>query len=1112
MEFRILGPLEVWTDGAPTSLGGRKQRALLAMLLLRRNQVVSRDALIDGLWGERPPPSAGHTIEAYVHRLRKVLHNGTDESRLLTRPGGYLLRVGAAELDLDRFQRLVEEARAACAANAPWRAADELREALALWRGPPFGDLDSEPFAGGEVEWLAELHQGALEERIEADLALGQHHALIPELEALVARFPLRERLRGQLMLALHREGRQADALQIYRDTHRHLVDELGLEPSASLRTLERAILRQDPALELAPSPVAGAGRSHAPRSRGLAVLAGLALAAVAVASVVGFGRDGSAPASVRGNGLASIGLDNQRVGAVVPLDSGPGAVAFGFGSLWVTDFRHNAVVRVDPAGRVVQTIPVGSGPAGIAAGAGAVWVANNLDGTVSRIDPQTQTVVQEIDVTGAPADVAVTAGAVWVAGARGDSVVRIDPRSGKVEGAIAVEGRPRALTVGAGALWVSGGNGRTITRVDPKTNAVTATIPVGGGPDALSYGQGALWVANSLDGTISRVDPARNAVTSTIEVGDGPTGIAIARGMVWVVNEHDESLVQVDPRRGELVRTIGLDASPVAIATAGTRLWVGVRDAEPSHRGGTLVLLHPAARFDSIDPALQHTVLPAQLLGMTNDGLISFKHVGGRDGTQLVPDLATGVPFPTNAGRRYTFHLRAGIRYSNGEPVRAGDIRRGIERVFKLGGPAASYYDGIVGAAGCKRHPLRCDLSRGIVAADRDRAISFNLTAPDPDFLYQLALPFASAIPRGTPSREVGRHPVPATGPYMIASYRPRHELRLVRNPFFREWSRAARPDGYADQIVWKFGVRPENGISAVINGRADWMLSIGQALPSVRLRELEQRYPSQLHVNPLMQTDYMIFNVNTPPFDDVRVRRALNYALDRRAIARLFGASGARPTCQILPPQMSGYVRHCPYTRRPSHDGAWHGPDLAAARRLIRSSGTSGMKVVVWDTPEPGTFLEEGRATVALLHRLGYRASLRLVPDAIYARKSGNSRFHVQMSSGGWSADYPSPSSFIKLKLSCAAFRPGTDYTQNAGGFCDPAIDRQVDRAQRLQTWRPQRAARLWQRIERQLVARAVWLPMVTPRTTDFVSRRVGNYQFHPLWGLLVDQLWVR
>ena len=526
----------------------------------------------------------------------------------------------------------------------------------------------------------------------------------------------------------------------------------------------------------------------------------------------------------------------------------------------------------------------------------------------------------------------------------------------------------------------------------------------------------------------------------------------------------------------------------------------------------GTLVLLNPAPRFESIDPAIQAQLLPTQLLGMTNDGLVTFKHIAGRDGTQLVPDLATSLPLPADGGRSYTFRLRAGIRYSTGVPVRAADIRRGLERGFKVHGAARSFYSGIVGADRCMRAPERCDLSRGIVTDDHRRTITFNLTSPDPDLPYKLALPYAYAIPAGTPDRDVGTQPVPATGPYMIAGYRPGAELRLARNPEFHEWSRTAQPDGYADEIVWKLGVRPEAGTAAIIDGRADWMQSIGQALPAARLRDLERRYPSQLHANPLMQTDYMVFNVNVPPFNDVRVRRALNYALDRRAITRLFGASGARPTCQVLPPQMPGYAPICPYTSRPRSDGKWNAPDVATARHLIADSGTRGMKVVVWDTPEPGTFLEEGRATVTLLRRLGYRASLRLVADNVYARRSGNSRLRVQISSGGWSADYPSPSSFIKLKLSCGAFKPATDYNHNAGGFCDPALDRQAERAQRLQSRRPQRAAALWTRIERQLVDQAVWLPMVTPNTTDLVSRRVGNYQFHPLWGLLVDQLWVR
>jgi ABC-type transport system substrate-binding protein/DNA-binding SARP family transcriptional activator len=1064
VEFRILGPMEVWAGGALVPLGGPKQRAVLALLLLHRGRVVSRDALIDAIWGERPPPSAGHTLEAYVHRLRKLLGDGV----LLTRAPGYRLELGDGQLDLDRFERLVEEA----GEQPPERAAPRLREALGLWRGPPFADLAPGLFPPGELEALQDRREGALEDRIEADLARGRQRELVPELQTLVARFPLRERLRAQLMLALHRSGRRADALAAYRDARAQAVEALGLEPGLALRELHAAILRDDPAVAPPRTPLVALPRRRGPRAAAV-------LVALALAGTVAAGGGGAGPPPVRGDALVAVDASGHT--SAVALAGGPSAVAAGFGSLWVAEPRRNLVARAGRDGRVTDTIRVGSGPGAIAAGAGAVWVANGLDGTISRVDPGTATVVQTIRVPGTPAAVAVAAGSVWVAG---DDVVRIDAGTGRVRGTVHVEGHATAIAAAAGGVWVTAADARTLWRLDARTAAATARIPLPGGAAALAFDGHALWVAG--DSGVTRVDPVSGAVTATVPTGGTPAGLAAAAGRIWVADEARGRLLRIDPEREEVTREVRLEGRPSAVAAIGARVWVGVRDRARRHRGGTLVLLNPSREFDSIDPAIQHAVEPAQLLGMTNDGLVTFAHVGGREGTQLVPDLATALPAPTDDGRTYTFRLRSGIRYSDGTPVRASDIRRGIERLSALGSGEASAYAGI-----------------RVIADDERGTITFHLRAPDPDLLFKLALPYAYAVPPGTPDHDVGLHPVPATGPYMIARYRPGHELRLVRNPEFREWSERARPDGFPDEIVWRLGVAPEDGIAEVLAGRADWMLSIGQALPAARLRDLERRFPSRLHVNPLMQTDYMILNVRVPPFDDVRVRRALNLALDRRAIARLFGRGGARPTCQVLPPQMPGYTRYCPYGSRPA---------LATARRLVAASGTRGMKVVVWDTPEAGTFLEEGRATVALLRRLGYRASLRLVPDAEYARTSGNSRHRVQVSSGGWSADYPAPGSFIALKLSCRAFRPRSDYVHNAGGFCDPALDRRVERAQRLQAARPDEANAAWGRIERRLVDEAVWLPMVTPSTTDLVSRRVGDYQFHPLWGLLVDQLWVR
>jgi predicted ATPase/DNA-binding SARP family transcriptional activator len=240
LRFGLLGPLEIERDGERLAVGGPRQRALLALLLLHANEVVSRERLIDGLWGDDPPETAANALQVAVHGLRRAL----GATRIETRGSGYLVRVEPGELDLDRFRRLVERARGLDAA-----AAEPLAEALALWRGEPLADLADASFARVEAERLRELRWAAVEQRIDADLAGGRHADLIAELEWLVADEPLRERLRCQLIVALYRAGRQADALEAYRDARRRLIEELGVEPGPELRGLEGAILRQDAAL-----------------------------------------------------------------------------------------------------------------------------------------------------------------------------------------------------------------------------------------------------------------------------------------------------------------------------------------------------------------------------------------------------------------------------------------------------------------------------------------------------------------------------------------------------------------------------------------------------------------------------------------------------------------------------------------------------------------------------------------------------------------------------------------------------------------------------------------------------------------------------------------------
>ena len=247
MEFRVLGPLEVRRDGQSIELRGSKRRAVLAILVLHANEVVRTDRLIEELWPENPPTNAPAALHSHIWRLRKDL--GGDV--LGTKPWGYVLRTEPEAIDLRRFERLVVEARPLPAQERT----EQLLTALALWRGPALADLANEPALQVEIARLEELRLSTIEQRIDADLELGGHAELVRELEVLVAEHPLRERLRGQLILALYRSGRQAEALETYRETRRVLVEELGIEPSPELRELEQAILRQDPSLTPTPAP-----------------------------------------------------------------------------------------------------------------------------------------------------------------------------------------------------------------------------------------------------------------------------------------------------------------------------------------------------------------------------------------------------------------------------------------------------------------------------------------------------------------------------------------------------------------------------------------------------------------------------------------------------------------------------------------------------------------------------------------------------------------------------------------------------------------------------------------------------------------------------------------
>jgi peptide/nickel transport system substrate-binding protein len=1097
VEFAVLGPLEVRLEGLALPLGGPKQRAVLAILLLHGNEVVSRDRLIDGVWGEWPPSAAQRSIDSYVSRLRMQL--GKD--RIARTSAGYTIRVDPGELDLERFEALRKHGLAEASAGDRRAAAETIREALGLWRGAPIGDLATEPFAHEEAVRLEERRLLAIEELNDIRLTLGEEAELVPELRRLAAEHPFREHLLGQLMLALYRAGRQVEALAEYQRGRKRLAGELGLDPAPQLRELERRILEQDPTLST-PAPSA---RHPAPALRRRALLAAgavAALAAIAIATIVLDGSGGETTgAAARTGEVVGVSASSGERSTRVALSGTPAAIGSGARALWVADADAGTISRLDLASRsVVDQVAVGANPGTVAVGGGFVWSASVPGATVSRIDPETGTVTQTIGLGGArAAAIAYGQHGLWVADSTDDTLIELDPASGSVRRTLRLDLRPTALALGRAAIWVADYDTRTVQEVDPASGDTVATVSVGNGPAALVIVESGVWVANALDSTVTRIDPVGGSVVATIPVGSGPTALADAPGGVWVASRYSSTVSSIDAARNTVVRTLPVGGQPTALATIDGRLWIGVRPLA-QHRGGTLRLVHTRPLL--IDPALQADLPPPQADGLTRDGLVMYNQVSGPAGTQLVPDLALSLPTPTNGGTTYTFRLRPGIRYSDGSLLRASDFRRAIERDFNLGSSNSNLYAGIQGAKVCLHlDTTSCDLRSGIVTNDATGTITVDLVAPDSDFLAKLTVLGAGApVPRGTPAHSSPATPIPGTGPYKIASANHR-EIRYVRNPYFREWSHAAQPAGNPDEIVWRFGLAPSAEVRAVKRGEADWMADS----PGPLLAGIASRYASQLHTFPTTETDFFRLNTTRPPFNDVRVRRALNFALDRRAIVRIFGGSAAAsPTCQVLPPGIAGFAPYCPYTRTPNLRGIWAAADIGRARRLVAASGTRGERVTVWGwSDDPAISPRVVTYTADVLRRLGYRTRVQLVAHAAFDRLPFSVRRTVQLIPAGWLDT--SAYSFVSTWFSCSG-------GAQPRAFCDPALDRQMLRARAREASDARAAAALWKGIDHKLVDRAAWVPLVNERQIDFVSRRVKNFQHHPYWDILVDQLELR
>jgi YVTN family beta-propeller protein len=611
MEFRILGPLQVLDRGVDVPLGSPKERALLAVLLLHQGAVVSRERLIAELWGESPPPTAEKALNVHVSQLRKTLgHNG--QAAITTRHPGYAVAVEPEQLDAIRFERLVTQGQSRAAAGDVAAATELLSDALALWRGSALDGIELESAGRHDVDRLEELRLVAQMDRIDCDLARGVHEQLIGELDALVADHPLRERLRGQLMLALYCSGRQADALRCYRQARETLVGELGIEPSPALQRLEKAILNHDRSLET-PTGVTRAQATSAslaaeqpsrrsrlrigrvaPRRRWLALAA--ALTAGGIAAGVALSHSSKRPLLVPPNSIGVIDPHRDRVVATIHVGGRPGPVAYANGTTWVANVRDLTLTRIDArTRRVVGATPLGgSYPSALAASGRVVWSGDPIQAAVTRVAgtnlqtiPIQQAAVPEWGRGPCPTHIglAIGGGSVWVVCGPGFGraiLTAIDPLAGTQDAAEYTPANdPAAITYAEGALWVANFDANTVTELNPLDRTVKRNATVAAGPVAITAYAGSVWVVGSGQDAVSRIAIAADTgstLVTTIHVGHRPNAIASGAGAVWVTNQGDRTVSRIDPETNRVTATIPIGAEPSGVAVGGGMVWVGAQ------------------------------------------------------------------------------------------------------------------------------------------------------------------------------------------------------------------------------------------------------------------------------------------------------------------------------------------------------------------------------------------------------------------------------------------------------------------------------------------------------------------------------------------------------
>lgn len=515
-------------------------------------------------------------------------------------------------------------------------------------------------------------------------------------------------------------------------------------------------------------------------------------------------------------------------------------------------------------------------------------------------------------------------------------------------------------------------------------------------------------------------------------------------------------------------VAGIGVFLTCVALAGCGS-------SSSDHQEGGTLTGTYTAFP-ESLDPGLSFTLEGATALQNVYLPLLTYAHADGAAGTKLIPALAKGLPKIDQGGKRYTLFLRPGLQYSDGTPVKASDFRFVVERLFRINSAGSTFFTGIVGAESFAK-TKKGGIS-GIETDDRSGKIVIHLTEPSGIFSYVLGLTYAALLPPDTPNEDATPHPPPATGPYVITAVRPGRSWEYERNPAWAAANGEAMPElpsGHVDKIKFKVQTNPDAQVNEVEQGKVDWMKN---QPPPDRYADLKRKYEgTQFREVPTISVYYFWLNTQKPPFDDVRVRQAVNYAVDPAVLERIY-AGTIKPTQQILPSQMPGYEKFELYPH-----------DLAKAKELIAKAHPSDRQVTAWTLNLPPNN-EAGEYFEQVLKQLGFQVKLKVISASTYFTLISNtSTPDLDAGWSNWLLDYPHPNDYFQPQLSGESILPSGN--TNWAMFDDPAINAKIKRLRREQLGPKQEAE--YAALDKEVMKQAPWAPFGTLSLGTFVSDRI-------------------